>query len=87
MLAFLHGKGVYERPSLAVLSCDGPERGAVVLGPMPPQRRYEEDAMADKVFANGRAAIHKASAGKSIAFPDVCLCPHSSAWTSSRWRW
>jgi 3-oxoacyl-[acyl-carrier-protein] synthase-1 len=39
MLAFLHGKGVYERPSLAVLSCDGPERGAVVLGPLPQQRR------------------------------------------------
>jgi 3-oxoacyl-[acyl-carrier-protein] synthase-1 len=39
MLAFLHGKGLYGRPSLAVLSCDGPERGAVVLGPMPPQRR------------------------------------------------
>jgi Domain of unknown function (DUF4150) len=31
--------------------------------------------MADKVFINGRAAIHKGSAGKSIAFPDVCLCP------------
>jgi 3-oxoacyl-[acyl-carrier-protein] synthase I len=39
MLAFLHGKGVHARPSLAVLSCDGPERGAVVLGPMPPGRR------------------------------------------------
>jgi hypothetical protein len=33
--------------------------------------------MADKVFVNGRAAIHKGSAGKSIAFPDVCLCPPS----------
>jgi len=32
-LAFLHSKGVHGRPSLAVLSCDGPERGAVVLGP------------------------------------------------------
>jgi len=31
--------------------------------------------MADNVFINGRAAIHKGSAGKSIAFPDVCLCP------------
>ncbi len=31
--------------------------------------------MADKVFINGRAAIHKGSAGKSMAFPDVCLCP------------
>jgi hypothetical protein len=31
--------------------------------------------MADRVFINGRAAIHKGSAGKSIAFPDVCLCP------------
>jgi hypothetical protein len=31
--------------------------------------------MADKVFINGRAAIHKGSAGKSIAFPDVSLCP------------
>ncbi len=33
--------------------------------------------MADNVFINGRAAIHKGSAGKSIAFPDVCLCPPS----------
>lgn len=32
-LAFLHSKGVHGRPSLAVLSCDGPERGAVLLGP------------------------------------------------------
>lgn len=31
--------------------------------------------MSDKVFSNGRAAIHAGSAGKSIAFPDVCLCP------------
>ena len=31
--------------------------------------------MADNVFVNGRAAIHSGSAGKSIAFPDVCLCP------------
>jgi hypothetical protein len=31
--------------------------------------------MADNVFINGRAAIHRGSAGKSIAFPDVCLCP------------
>ena len=31
--------------------------------------------MGDKVFINGRAAIHVGSAGKSIAFPDVCLCP------------
>jgi hypothetical protein len=31
--------------------------------------------MADNVSINGRAAIHKGSAGKSIAFPDVCLCP------------
>ena len=31
--------------------------------------------MADNVFINGRAAIHAGSAGKSIAFPDVCLCP------------
>jgi len=31
--------------------------------------------MADKVFINGRAAVHAGSAGKSIAFPDVCLCP------------
>jgi hypothetical protein len=29
----------------------------------------------DTVFINGRAAVHKGSAGKSIAFPDVCLCP------------
>jgi 3-oxoacyl-[acyl-carrier-protein] synthase I len=33
MLAFLHSKGVHQRPSLAALTCDGPERGAVVLGP------------------------------------------------------
>jgi 3-oxoacyl-[acyl-carrier-protein] synthase-1 len=39
VLAFLHGKGVHTRPSLAVLSCDGPERGAVVLGPAPAVRR------------------------------------------------
>ena len=39
MLAFLHGKGVHAGPSLAVLSCDGPERGAVVLGPAPAARR------------------------------------------------
>src|SRR4051794_10354171 len=31
--------------------------------------------MGDTVFINGRAAVHKGSAGKSIAFPDVCLCP------------
>ena len=31
--------------------------------------------MGDKVFINGRAAVHKGSAGKAIAFPDVCLCP------------
>jgi len=31
--------------------------------------------MADNVFINGRAAAHSGSAGKSIAFPDVCLCP------------
>jgi len=31
--------------------------------------------MADNVFINGRAAVHSGSAGKSIAFPDVCLCP------------
>jgi hypothetical protein len=29
----------------------------------------------DKVFVNGRAVVHKDSAGQSIAFPDVCLCP------------
>ncbi len=33
--------------------------------------------MADKVFINGRAAVHAGSAGKSVAFPDVCLCPPS----------
>jgi 3-oxoacyl-[acyl-carrier-protein] synthase I len=33
MLAFLHWKGVHKQPSMAVLSCDGPERGAVILGP------------------------------------------------------
>ena len=31
--------------------------------------------MGDTVFVNGRAVVHKDSAGKSIAFPDVCLCP------------
>jgi len=39
MLAFLHAKGVHDGPSLAVLSCDGAERGAVVLGPAPAVRR------------------------------------------------
>ena len=34
MLAFLHAKGVHKRPSLAALTSDGPERGAVVLGPV-----------------------------------------------------
>ena len=33
--------------------------------------------MADNVFINGRAAVHKGSTGKSVAFPDVCLCPPS----------
>ncbi len=32
MLAFLHSKAVHKRASMAVLSSDGPERGAVVLG-------------------------------------------------------
>jgi hypothetical protein len=31
--------------------------------------------MGDKVFINGRSAIHAGSAGKSMAFPDVNLCP------------
>jgi hypothetical protein len=31
--------------------------------------------MADKVFVNGRAVVHKGSLGQSVAFPDVCLCP------------
>ena len=31
--------------------------------------------MGDTVFINGRAVVHKGSSGKSIAFPDVCLCP------------
>jgi 3-oxoacyl-[acyl-carrier-protein] synthase-1 len=35
MLAFLHAKGVHKASSMAVLSCDGPERGAVVLGSVP----------------------------------------------------
>ena len=39
MLAFLHSKGVHKRPSLAALTCDGPERGAVVLGPLAGQGR------------------------------------------------
>lgn len=33
--------------------------------------------MADKVFINGRAVVHKKSLGQSTAFPDVCLCPPS----------
>ena len=31
--------------------------------------------MGDKVFVNGRSAIHAGSAGKTICFPDVNLCP------------
>jgi hypothetical protein len=31
--------------------------------------------MADKVFVNGRSAIHAGSTGKSMCFPDVNLCP------------
>ena len=31
--------------------------------------------MGDTVFVNGRAVVHAGSSGKSIAFPDVCLCP------------
>jgi uncharacterized Zn-binding protein involved in type VI secretion len=31
--------------------------------------------MADDVFINGLSAVHKGSPGKSIAFPDVNLCP------------
>lgn len=31
--------------------------------------------MGDNVFVNGRAAVHKGSAGQSVASPDVCLCP------------
>lgn len=31
--------------------------------------------LADTVFINGRAAVHKGSQGQSTAFPDVCLCP------------
>jgi len=34
MLAFLQAKGVHDRPGMALLSSDGPERGAVVLGPI-----------------------------------------------------
>ena len=34
MLAFLHAKDVHKQPSLATLTSDGPERGAVVLGPI-----------------------------------------------------
>lgn len=33
--------------------------------------------MAGKVYINGREAIFKGGSGKSIAFPDVCLCPPS----------
>jgi hypothetical protein len=31
--------------------------------------------MADKVFVNGRSAVHAGSSGKSMCFPDVNLCP------------
>jgi hypothetical protein len=31
--------------------------------------------VADKVFVNGRSAIHAGSPGQSMAFPDVNLCP------------
>lgn len=31
--------------------------------------------MGDSVFVNGRAAVHKGSNGRSVASPDVCLCP------------
>jgi hypothetical protein len=31
--------------------------------------------MGDTVFVNGRAVVHMTSAGQSIAFPDICLCP------------
>jgi hypothetical protein len=31
--------------------------------------------MADVYFANGRSILHKGSGSKSVAFPDVCLCP------------
>jgi 3-oxoacyl-[acyl-carrier-protein] synthase-1 len=40
MLAFLHSKGVHKRPSLAALTSDGPERGAVVLGPTNVKERH-----------------------------------------------
>jgi hypothetical protein len=32
-------------------------------------------AVGDKVFVNGRSAIHAGSAGKTLCFPDVNLCP------------
>jgi hypothetical protein len=31
--------------------------------------------MGDSVFINKRAAVHRGSRGRSVAFPDVCLCP------------
>jgi hypothetical protein len=31
--------------------------------------------MADKVFINGRSAVHAGSPGQSMCFPDVNLCP------------
>jgi hypothetical protein len=31
--------------------------------------------MGDTVFINGKAAVHKGSAGKAMFFPDVCLSP------------
>jgi hypothetical protein len=33
--------------------------------------------MGDSVFVNKRSAVHKGSAGRSTAFPDVNLCPPS----------
>lgn len=35
--------------------------------------------MAQTVFANGRGIVHKASGGKSIAFPNVCKTPMGPA--------
>lgn len=39
LLAFLHGKGVNKRPSLSLISADDSERGAVVLGPIPSNKK------------------------------------------------
>jgi hypothetical protein len=35
----------------------------------------DDSRMGDKVFINGRSAVHAGSSGQSLCFPDVNLCP------------